>query len=313
MGEEIAVLTEAVESKTQLVGELEVSIATMKNDLGDTQASLAADKKFLAELKKSCATKTSEWEERSKTRAEELVALADTIKVLNDDDALDLFKKTLSSPSFVQVQVKSSALRTKALSTIHGAMATAIPGDRPGLGFIALFLSGKGATSGTFDQVVKMIDDMVALLKKEQQDDHDKKEYCATQFDLTDDKKKALNRKIEKLSNSIETAKEMIATFSDEISALTAGIKALDKSVADATAQRQEENVEFKSLIASDTAAKEVLAFAKNRLNQFYNPKLYKAPPKRELSKENRIYENLGGDVSTATSNVGLVYQEGRG
>merc|ERR1712087_350485 len=112
-------------------------------------------------------------------------------------------------------------------------------------------------------------------------------------------KKKALNRKIEKLTNSIETAKEMIATFSDEISALTAGIKALDKSVADATAQRQEENVEFKSLIASDTAAKEVLAFAKNRLNQFYNPKLYKAPPKRELSKENRIYENLGGDVST--------------
>merc|ERR1712087_706201 len=112
-------------------------------------------------------------------------------------------------------------------------------------------------------------------------------------------KKKALNRKIEKLTNSIETAKEMIATFSDEISALTAGIKALDKSVADATAQRQEENVEFKSLIASDTAAKEVLAFAKNRLNQFYNPKLYKAPPKRELSKENRIYENLGGEVPT--------------
>ena len=34
-----------------------------------------------------------------RVRAEELVALADTIKILNDDDALDLFKKTLPSAS----------------------------------------------------------------------------------------------------------------------------------------------------------------------------------------------------------------------
>ena len=38
--------------------------------------------------------------------------------------------------------------------------------------------------------------------------------------------------------------------------------------------------------MASDTAAKEVLAFAKNRLNKFYNPKLYKAPPRTDLSAE---------------------------
>ena len=42
----------------------------------------------LADLESACASKTAEWEQRSKTRAEELVALADTIKVLNDDDAL---------------------------------------------------------------------------------------------------------------------------------------------------------------------------------------------------------------------------------
>merc|ERR1719217_2029141 len=35
--------------------------------------------------------------------------------------------------------------------------------------------------------------------------------------------------------------------------------------------------------MANDSAAKELLDFAKNRLNKFYNPKLYKAPPKREL------------------------------
>merc|ERR1719323_38394 len=52
--------------------------------------------------------------------------------------------------------------------------------------------------------------------------------------------------------------------------------------------------------MASNTAAKEVLAFAKNRLNKFYNPKLYKPPPKEELSAEDRIYSAEGGTLSTA-------------
>merc|ERR1719401_2273106 len=83
--------------------------------------------------------------------------------------------------------------------------------------------------------------------------------------------------------------------MTEEIAALEAGIKALDKSVAEATEQRKAENAEFKELMASDTAAKEVLAFAKNRLNKFYNPKLYKAPPKSELSAEGRIEASMSG------------------
>ena len=52
---------------------------------------LAEDESFVLELEKSCSTKTQEWEEVAKTRAEELVALADISKVVNDDDALELF------------------------------------------------------------------------------------------------------------------------------------------------------------------------------------------------------------------------------
>merc|ERR1719382_2263826 len=47
--------------------------------------------------------------------------------------------------------------------------------------------------------------------------------------------------------------------------------------------------------MVSNGAAKELLHFARNRLNKFYNPKLYKAPPKRELSAEDRIFVNNGG------------------
>merc|ERR1712113_1305584 len=63
-----------------------------------------------------------------------------------------------------------------------------------------------------------------------------------------------------------------------------------------------EENTEYKALVASNTAATEVLAFAKNRLNKFYNPKLYKAPPKEELSAGDRAYKSFGNPDELVTT-----------
>merc|ERR1719262_383963 len=51
-------------------------------------------------------------------------------------------------------------------------------------------------------------------------------------------------------------------------------------------------------MMASDTAAKELLGLARNRLNQFYNPKLYKAPPKRALDGEESIVVSMGGSLA---------------
>merc|ERR1719510_2361853 len=147
-----------------------------------------------------------------------------------------------------------------------------------------------------------MIDDMVETLKQEQGDDDSKKEYCAEQFDSTDDKKKALERSVSDLEAAIASAEGAIATVKDEMAALGAGIKALDKAVAEATEQRKEESAEFKALMASDTAAKELLKFAKNRLNKFYAPKLYLPPAKVERSAEDRIFESEGGTVLAQVS-----------
>merc|ERR1719392_587706 len=74
----------------------------------------------------------------------------------------------------------------------------------------------------------------------------------------------------------------------------------------EATETRKSENSEFNELIASDTAAKELLRFAKNRLNKFYNPKLYKAPPKRELSDEDRATLAAGGTLAPTAAPGGI-------
>merc|ERR1719409_2570032 len=175
--------------------------------------------------------------------------------------------------------------------------------DRPRLDFIALAIQGKKIG---FDKVIKMIDEMVATLKQEQLDDDHKKEYCAKQFDMSDDKKKGLERSIADLETAIEDQKDGIASAKTDIKNLEDSIKALDKSVADATDQRKQENEDFTELIASDSAAKELLGFAKNRLNKFYNPSLYKAPPKRKLSDEDRATLAAGGTLAPTAAPGGI-------
>merc|ERR1712072_530908 len=148
--------------------------------------------------------------------------------------------------------------------------------------------------------------DMVALLGKEQQDDDDKKEYCEKMIDQTEDNLKALELSVSDLGKAIADYKESIATLSDEIKALEDGIKKLDKQVADATEDRKEEHEENVETLANDNAAKELIGIAQNRLNKFYNPKLYKPPPKRELSEEERIAVNMGGTLAPTAAPGGI-------
>ena len=196
------------------------------------------------------------------------------------------FKKTLpsASSSFVQVQVSQDAMRSRALGMLKD-MQRRFP-KHARVNFITMALHGKKIG---FDKIIKLIDELVASLKKEQQDDENKKEYCEAQFDMTEDKIKGLQRSIEDTKTVIENSKEGIATSITEAKALQEGIVALDKAVGEATEQRQEENADYKELISGNNAAMELLNFAKNRLNKFYNPKLYKAPKKAELSAEDKI------------------------
>merc|ERR1719355_14758 len=134
-----------------------------------------------------------------------------------------------------------------------------------------------------FEKIIKMIDNLVVDLKAEQGVDDDKKSYCLAELDKAEDKHKGLNADISDLEKAIADGEEQIATLAAEIKALTKGIKELDKSVAEATDARKAEHDDYVENLAANTAAKDLLAFAKNRLNKFYNPKLYKAPPKRAL------------------------------
>merc|ERR1719375_2252518 len=104
----------------------------------------------------------------------------------------------------------------KALSIIQGINKKARQ-LHPKVDFIAMALNGKKAD---FSKVIKMIDDMVALLKQEQLDDDNKKEYCQKQLDMAEDKAKELQGKVEDLTTSIEEKEELIKTVTEELKEL---------------------------------------------------------------------------------------------
>jgi chromosome segregation ATPase len=296
---EIQALTEAIESKTTRVGELGVKVAEQQNDLEDTKEDLAESKKFFADLEVNCENKKKEWAEYKKMQGQEMLALADTIKVLNDDDALELFKKTLpSAASLLEVKVSSRSLRQQALSILRRSNI-----KDPRVDFLAVAIHGGKAG---FGKIIELIDKLTAQLKAEQGEDDAKKDYCETEIDKTEDTKKVQTNEASDLETSIEDLKETITNLKTEIEALDDGIRALDKEVAEATELREKEHEDFVETLAANTAAVDLLKFAKNRLNKFYNPSQYKAPPKRELTEEQQITLSNGGTLAPTDAPGGI-------
>merc|ERR1719428_2212584 len=121
-----------------------------------------------------------------------------------------------------------------------------------------------------FDEIVKMIDDMVALLGKEQKDDDKQKEFCRDEFDKAADEETAAGEKISAITAEIEQDTDTVTQLEEEIKTLQAEVAALDKSVVVATEQRKEEHEESVSAAQMNQAAVELVGKAKARLEKFY-------------------------------------------
>merc|ERR1719159_1479196 len=80
-------------------------------------------------------------------------------------------------------------------------------------------------------------------------------------------------------------------------------IQELDKAVSEATDQRKDEHEDYAEELSLTSTAIELVKKAKNRLQKFYNPTLYKAPEeKKELTMEEKIIE--AGSFGQVRANV---------
>merc|ERR1719359_891266 len=100
--EEIKAAQELIDSKTGELASTDEKLVASKEDLVDTQTTVDADTKFLANLKDKCDSAEADYNARSKVRNDEIQAVAEAMEILTGDDARDLLLK------FVQVSSASS-------------------------------------------------------------------------------------------------------------------------------------------------------------------------------------------------------------
>merc|ERR1712151_1164138 len=96
----------AFETKTQERATADTKNAESKEDKEDTEESVAADTKFLADVTEKCANMDAEYAQRTKDRQLETEAVTKALSFLTSDEAQELFARTTAA-SFVQKQQQS--------------------------------------------------------------------------------------------------------------------------------------------------------------------------------------------------------------
>merc|ERR1719281_2146043 len=275
--EEISAAGAAIESKTQRSGTLAVTITTTKGDIKDTTSEMNDTEAFLANLKVECAEKKKEWAVRCQIRAEEVAAISEAIKVLNDDDALDLFKKTLSleqGPAGSQLGFiqQHEAQHNRAQQALQQLQSSKVDQKNLQVQFLENALKTKNVD---FTKVIKMVEEMEGVLKQEQASDDSQKQFCDKDISKSEKEQKDTEEEIASSAALIEECKEASAATAEEIAVLQKEIKELDLAVAEATEQRKEEHGEYIQFMEENNAAVQLLEKAKNKLNKFYRPSQY--------------------------------------
>jgi len=272
---EIEAAGKFIETKSARAGDIALKVAENKADLEKTTKAVDEDTDFKRNLAGACATKQKEWDARQKLRTQEIQAIGETIDMLSGDDALELFKKTMPPPTAL---IQTSAATRSQVRRVRSLVDLAMMTDKKHSLKRRLILAALKSGAGGFEKVSSMIDGMNEVLEGEQVDDDKKDVWCLSELDKAKEETKATEVDIGDLASAIEEQKDTIAELSSEIDALKKGLEELDKSVAEATEQRKDEHNEYLEEASSNGAAVDLLGMAKNRLNKFYNPTLYKEP-----------------------------------
>merc|ERR1712066_614462 len=262
---EIAAGQAQIDTKTQELADTDEKLAQAKEDIEDTRNSLAADEKFLMMLKEKCQMTDKEWEERQKTRQLEMEAVSKALAILSGDDAHDLFTRTFN-PALLQEESQiQSSRRIRAASLLK---AVADKHNNPKLATLAYKVR-----LDAFTRVKKAIDDMIAQLLKEKEDEIKHKDFCVDEFNTNQLQTEKKEREKQDLIAKIEDLELTIKTLTEEIESLKAEIAEMQVQLKRAGEDREKENKEFRTSVADQRATQKLLTAALNILKGFYAKK----------------------------------------
>jgi hypothetical protein len=229
-------LAESAEKKATATGDLEV-----------TSKDLAEDLKNQGGLHQNCLTKAQDFEAATKSRAEELNALAAAKKVITEATSGAASQTYgLTQVSFLQAGSKISTSADLAkFEAVRFVRDLAAKQNSPALAQLASRMSSamrlSSGSSDPFAKVKGLITDMLNKLEADADADASQKAYCDKEMAESHEKEDDLKNTIAKLSTKIDQMSSRSAKLKEEVAALQKSLAELARSQAEMDKARSEE------------------------------------------------------------------------
>lgn len=306
---QIEYATEHRDRELATKSERDRTAAEKKGLLFDTQKSKADDEKYFATLRSECQMAAEDFENRQQLRTEELEAIEKATDILKSGSVTGMADKHLPALA----QLSAFPLLRAQNANAHASVSA-----------VSRFLTGKAAKTGSkllslvaqkvalmakamggadpFAKVKKMIQDMIAQLMDQANEEADHNAWCTTELGSNKKTRDSKTDGVDQLTSQKDILTAEIAKLDEEISTLTNAIAEINAAVAEATVNRQEEKATNEQTIADAKEARAAVAHATAVLKEFYRKAavatalvqgLEEGPKKNPFQK---AYKGMGGE-----------------
>jgi len=212
--------------------------ASAEGDLAVTSKDLSEDQAELANTEADCASKAADYEAATKSRGEELAALAQAKKAVSDMTG----GAEKLSYSFLQLSSSADLAQFEAVRFVRDLAKKT---SSVALEQLASRMSSALKLGGPFDKVKGLIADMIARLEEQAGADASHKAYCDEELSESEEKKAEKSALIAKISTKIDQMTARSAQLKEEVAGLEKALSEIAASQASADKYRQEEHGVF--------------------------------------------------------------------
>merc|ERR1719497_10466 len=245
--------------------------APAQGDLSVTSKALATDTATLDDLHKDCLTKAQDFEAETKSRSEELKALAEAKKILKETTGgAEAQTYGLNQESFLQITSNASLAQFEAVRLVRDL---ARKENSRALTQLAsrLEMTVRTNTADPFAKVKGLISDMIESLEEAADADATEKAYCDKELAETNAKKDDKTAEIEKLTTKIDQMSARSAKLKEAVAALQKALADLMSAQAEMDKLREEESTAYKKNKAELDQGLDGVKLALKVLSDYYD------------------------------------------
>jgi len=249
--------------------------ATAEGDLTATSKDLEADTKTKADLHEECLSKAQDYEQETKSRSEELEALAKAKAAV--EEATNGAASLSYGTSFLQtVSTLSSRSDLAIFEVVRTVRDLARRDDSKALSLLSQRLSAvveRSSVAGKADAFAKVKDLISQLITKLEEDaaaDATHKAYCDKELKETTEKKAEKTAEVEKLTTKVDQMTTKSAQLKEEVAALQKTLASVAASKAEMDKIRASEKELYTQSKADLEQGLEGVKLALKILSEYY-------------------------------------------